>query len=85
MAENQQPDFFTLYRQIGEISATLASVDKKLDGYIAESKKCDSSLFAKVGALEDGANFKKGERAAIGAVSGFAGSVITMVISHFLK
>lgn len=81
--ENQKPNFYDLYRNVGEISAKLDAQSVKLDSYISESKKCDDDIVCRVRALETNDSVKKGERAVIGGLAGIIGSAITMALSYF--
>jgi hypothetical protein len=79
----QKPNFFSLYQTVGAMSAKIDALTVKLDGYIAESKKCDDDIVCRVRALETNDSVKKGERAVIGGLAGIIGSAITMALSWF--
>jgi len=81
--KNEKPNFFSLYQNVGEMSAKIDALAGKLDNYIIEGKNCDNDIFCRIRSLENNENIKKGERAIIGTLAGVVGSAITMVLSYF--
>ena len=80
---NQKPNFFTLYQMVGEIKGEVKGISTRLDRLNGHLGNHDD----RINKAEDTISNLKGRAAGAGAIAGFIGGVITVIIavSTFLR
>ena len=76
---NQKPNFFTLYQMVGEIRGEVKGINGRLDrlnGHLGDHND-------RINKTEDTIANLKGRAAGAGAIAGFIGGALTVVIAIF--